>query len=131
MKNHITENGCVIYVPEHAYIDLKCDGFFSYEEVVALTEYACEMLRFYNLSKCAINLQHIKIYPSGAEEYLRDIWYRRLVEAGVNRIAYVVPEDIFGRASMTVVHAGEAASKIQRKYFGDESSAKEWLNSEL
>ena len=131
MRNHITENGCVTYVPEHACIDLKCDGFFSYEEVVALTEYAIEMLRFYKLTKCTINLRHVKIYPSGAEEYLRDIWYRRLVEAGVNRIAYVVPEDIFGKASMTVVHAGEAASKIQRKYFVDELSAKAWLNSEL
>ncbi|HEY9049016.1 MAG TPA: hypothetical protein VIN08_24115 [Ohtaekwangia sp.] len=131
MKSHITENGCAIYVPEHACIDLKCDGFFSYEEVVALTEYTCEMLRFYNLNRCMINLQHVKIYPSGAEEYLRDVWYRKLVDAGVNRIAYVVPEDIFGRASMAVVHAGDAARKIQRKYFVDESGAKEWLTSSL
>lgn len=130
MKNHITENGCVTYIPEHEYIDLKCVGFFTYEEVVQITEYTCEMLRFHNVHKCVINLQQVKIYPSGVEEYLRDIWYKKLVDAGVSRIAYIVPQDIFGRASMTVVHAGDAAKKIQRKYFVEELNAKEWLNSD-
>jgi hypothetical protein len=129
MKNLITENARVTYIPEQAYIDLRCDGFFSYEAVVDTTEHAYEMLRFYNLRKCVINLQQVKIYPSGAEEYLRDIWYRKLVEAGVSKIAFVVPENIFGKSSMTVVHAGEAAQKIERQYFADESSAVEWLNA--
>jgi hypothetical protein len=131
MKNHFTGNASVVYVPEQQYIELSCEGFFSYEEVVDVTEYACEMFRFYKVSRCVINLQRVKIYPYGTEEYLRDIWYRKLVDAGVGHIAYVVPHDIFGQASMTVVHAGKALSEIQRQYFVDESSAKEWLNKSL
>jgi hypothetical protein len=129
MKNHVTENGSVTYVRGEEYINLKCTGFFSYEEVVSITEYTCEMLRFYNLNKCIINLKQVKVYPSGAEEYLRDIWYKKLIEMGVSRIAFVVPYDIFGNASMKVVHAGDAVQKIQRQYFTDESPAKEWLKS--
>ena len=129
MRSHITENAYANYVPEQAYIDLKSDGFFSYDEVVSITDHVYEMLLFHNLSKCIINLQRVKIYPSGAEEYLRDIWYKKLLDAGVSRIAYVVPVDIFGKASMAVVHAGDSVRKIQRQYFIDETSAKEWLNS--
>ena len=129
MKNHITENACAVYVSEQEYVDLKCNGFFSYEEVVGVTEYVYEMLRFYNVKKCVVNLKQVKIYPSGAEEYLRDVWYRKLLETGVDRIAFVVPEDIFGKTSMIVVHAGNAIKKIQRQYFTDEEQAKEWLNS--
>lgn len=131
MKSYITENACVTYVQEQEYIDLKCEGFFSYQEVVGITEHVYEMLKFHNSHKCIINLQQVKIYPSGVEEYLRDIWYNKLLEIGVSRIAYVVPKDIFGKASMTVVHAGNAFTKIQRQYFVDEASAKEWLNSEV
>ena len=129
MKNHITENACAVYVSEQGYVDLKCDGFFSYEEVVGITEHVYDMLRYYNVKKCIINLQQVKIYPSGAEEYLRDVWYNKLLQTSLSRIAYVVPEDIFGRTSMIVVHAGSAVKKIQREYFTDEASAKEWLNS--
>ena len=129
MKNHITENACAVYVSEQEYVDLKCDGFFSYEEVVGITEHVYDMLRYYNVKKCIINLQQVKIYPSGAEEYLRDVWYNKLLQTSLSRIAYVVPEDVFGRTSMIVVHAGSAVKKIQREYFTDEASAKEWLNS--
>lgn len=129
MKRHITENACVTYVSEQGYIDLKCDGFFSYEEVLGITEHVYELLLSNNVKKCMINLQQVKIYPSGAEEYLRDVWYRKLLEAGVSRIAYVVPEDVFGKTSMIVVHAGDAVKKIHRQYFADEADAKEWLRS--
>jgi hypothetical protein len=123
------ENASVIWVPEHECVKLKCRGFLSYQQVVYVTGYAFEMIQHYNLCKCIVNLQESKGYPQGAEEYLRDIWYPRMAAAGVCRIAFVVSESIFGRASMLVVHAGEAIMKIERQYFADEESAGEWLNT--
>lgn len=127
MTNLITENASVIYVPVHKYIKLTCRGFLSYEQVVHITEYALAMMQYYNLRECIIDLKESKNYPHGSEEYLRDIWYSRLVAAGGCRIAFVVPENIFAKASMLVVHAGEAVRKIERQYFADERSAQEWL----
>lgn len=123
------ENASVIYVPDHGYVKLKCREFLSYQQVVDVTVYAFDMVQRYNLRKCIVDLQESKNYPHGAEEYLRDIWYPRMAAAGVSRIAFVVPKNLFGRASMLVVHAGVAMLKIDRKYFSDEESAVEWLNT--
>jgi hypothetical protein len=123
------ENASVIYVPEHGYVKLKCRGFLNYQQVVYVTEYAFDIIQHYNLRKCIVDLQESKSYPQGSEEYLRDIWYPRIVAAGVCRIAFVVPESMFGRASMLVVHAGRAILKVERQYFTDEQSAREWLNT--
>src|SRR5690349_10176478 len=129
MTDLITENAYVIYAEEQEYVEVKCFGFLTYKQVVMITEYTYDMVQFYKLSRCVINLREVKNYPYGSEEYLRDIWYRRLAGAGVCRIAFVVPENIFGKASMTVVHAGAAIRKIERDYFKDETSAKDWLHA--
>jgi hypothetical protein len=129
MMDLITENARVAYVPEGRHIDVRCSGFLTYQQVVKVTEFACQMIHFYSVGKCVINLQHCRNYPYGAEEYLRDIWYRKLVLAGVCKIAFVVPKDVFGRASMAVVHAGTAIKNIERDYFLDEMSATIWLNN--
>jgi hypothetical protein len=131
MTDLVTENACVIYVQEQEHVNVRCQGFLTYKQVVRITEYTSEMIQFYKVSKCVINLREVKSYPYGAEEYLRDIWYRRLAIAGVCRIAFVVPENIFGKASMIVVHAGASIKKIERDYFADELSAQEWLHAPL
>ncbi|HEY9008071.1 hypothetical protein [Ohtaekwangia sp.] len=129
MKNLVTKNARVLYVPELRLVELKCDGFLSYEDVATVAEYAHKMIQFYKLTKCIVNLQHIRRYAADSEEYLRNIWYGKLLLAGVRQIAFVVPEDVLGRYSMERVHTSDAVKKIRRHYFSDEASAKAWLSN--
>jgi hypothetical protein len=129
MENFITEKAYVVYIPAQKLIYFGCQGFLAYEELVHATEYAYKMIQFYKLSKCVINLQEVSLYPHGTKEYFGNIWYGKLFAAGIRRIAFVVPIDVFNKSCKAIVNAGSFTKSIGREYFADETSAGNWLNT--
>ncbi|HEY8935544.1 MAG TPA: hypothetical protein VIM65_10010 [Cyclobacteriaceae bacterium] len=107
---------------------LTCKGYLTYDELVGITEYSYNIIVHHSLGKCLINLRQMSVYPEGAVNYLRNTWYPKIAAAGINYVAIVEPEDLFGKISMQVTHEGENVHKLKKSYFTDEESAKAWLN---
>jgi len=105
-------------------------GFATYEEFVGVAEYEYEMIKKYSIENLLINLQAISIYPPGGQEYIKDVWFGRITTEGIRKVAFVVPEDIFGKISMDEAHKDERNYfDLVVKYFSTEDSAKEWLKT--
>ncbi|HEY9006191.1 MAG TPA: hypothetical protein VIM75_08660 [Ohtaekwangia sp.] len=128
METLIAEYGSVVYDRKVDCLHLTCKGFLSYEELVELLERAYKLILRHQLSKCLINLQKIEVYPEGATEYLQQVWYLNMIAGGIQHVAYVVPDDVFGSMAMKEVHLEELPGLV-RQYFTNEESAQAWLLS--
>ena len=128
MKNFIEEYGTVVHEQDQNLVSICCKGYIPYENLVDIAEYGYSMIVFYKADACLINMLEMKIYPFAFEEYLRNTWYAKIRAAGINRIAFIVPENIFGKISMEHVHSSEDVKKIERQYFTDEQSGRAWLS---
>jgi hypothetical protein len=130
MDNFSADYGTVVYEGDQNLVIIRSKGYISQENLIAIADYGYKMILFHKVNSCLIDMLEMKIYPFGFEEYLRNVWYSKIRNAGISRIAFVVPEDIFGQISMENVHKGSAdVKKIERQYFKNELEAHAWLSS--
>ena len=130
MNDLSLDYGAVMYERDLNLVSIRCKGYISQEKLISIAEYGYEMIVFHKVNSCLIDMLEMKIYPFGFEEYLRNIWYTKIRNAGISRIAFVIPEDIFGQISMDNVHNGSVdVKKMERQYFQDEQKAHAWLSS--
>src|SRR5688572_18573053 len=83
-----------------ACLDVTYKGFIKYHELVEVVQYEFEMIRHYKLKKCIVNLREINVYPDGGEEYIKNVWFPQVIKEGLQVLAFVVPDDTFGKMSM-------------------------------
>lgn len=102
-------------------------GYATYEEFVGVAEYEYQMIRRYKIENLLINLKGISVYPQGGQEYIKDVWFARITGEGVRKVAFVVPEDIFGKIAMDEAHVSEMNFDLVVQYFSSDATAKDWL----
>jgi hypothetical protein len=100
-------------------------GLVTYDEFVEVSEYEFEMIRHYKLKKCFVNLREMSAYPTGGQDYVKNIWFPRVIKEGIQMLAFVVPDDIFVKVSMVEAHDPQGTLTIQ--YFDEENRALAWL----
>lgn len=128
MKNIVRTNVKVLHNTEYNSLDVAFSGFISYEELVEVCEYEFELIEYYKIKKCFINLLEINMYPPGGEEFIRTGWFPKVVELDIKAIAFIVPDNMFARISMKEAHNIEQIPAIVR-HFTDGNVAREWLES--
>lgn len=130
MKNLITENIRIVYDQELKYLHASFRGYVIYEELVKAIDYELEMIKHYNVKKCIVNLQEIEVYPVGGEGYVKEVWFPKAAEYGLEVIAFIVPTDTFGQLGMQEAHEeAEKDAHLKAKYFDDLPQAIKWINS--
>ncbi len=106
------------------------DGYITHSEFVELVEYEYEMVTFFALKKCLIDLRKMKLYAKGNEGYIENIWFPEMKKRGLKFVAFVVPESIFGEMSMRNAHKEFVDSKeIQTRHFKTPEEAMIWLKA--
>ncbi|WP_224999169.1 hypothetical protein [Cesiribacter sp. SM1] len=131
MKDLIEKNASVIHDKVLNCLHARLSGFISYDDLVRVLKYEFKMVEYYKLKKCIIDLTGIKVYPSGGGEYVKDVWFPQMERNGVNYIAFIVPENVFGEASMQKAHDKvEEHKNLQTRNFTDEASAKSWIEEQ-
>lgn len=118
-----------VHNAEAACLQVTFKGFINYDELVEVIAYEFEMIRHYKLKKCFVNLRDISVYPEGGQEYIRQVWFPQAIKHGVRLVAFVVPDDMFGKMSMQEAH-NYPQSDLLMKYFNDADNALAWLISQ-
>nr|WKN36163.1 hypothetical protein K4G66_27740 [Tunicatimonas sp. TK19036] len=128
IENLVTDNAKVVLDHQTSSLHVSLSGFIPFKQMESIIHHEFEMIRFFQLSKCLIDLRGIKVYAPGTPELIQTVWFPRVKEEGVQYIAFVVPEDVFGQASMNKAHdESDKKENINVKYFKDLISAKKWL----
>jgi hypothetical protein len=85
-------------------LSVKFLKFIPYQEFIKAVEHEYELIRHYNLKKCAIDLRQIPVYDKGMPEYVKDKWFPTVSSLGIKYIGFIVPEAVIGQMSMNRAH---------------------------
>jgi|GEM_PF-1142475 len=77
------------------------------------------------------NIEDMKVLTEDIRIWLKDEWFPKAVETGLNYFAFVVPKDLVGKLSMKDANKeAQAVPNMEIQYFDNEVSAKKWLKSQ-
>ena len=71
------------------------------------------------------------VQPDKDTQWVADEWNPRALKGGINHVAFVLPENVFGNASVKRYADNTAKKKdeMEVQMFGDVSSAKQWFKN--
>jgi hypothetical protein len=76
------------------------------------------------------NIENMKVLTPEVQKWLNDIWFPKAKKTGLKYFAFVIPKDIFGKASMENANKNDKVTEgIEIQYFPTETDAISWLNT--
>jgi len=105
-------------------------GFIKSDEFKSIAE-NLHQIRIDNKSNKQLNnIEDMKVLTEDIRVWLKDVWFPKAIETGLNYFAFVVPKDIVGGLSMKEANKeAQSVPNMEIKYFDNETSAREWLKS--
>jgi hypothetical protein len=69
------------------------------------------------------------VQPDSDTKWVAENWNPRALKAGIRHVAFVLPENVFGNASVKryADNNDKSTDKMVVQMFGDQKSAKEWF----
>ena len=130
MKKIDNELAKVFYNKKITALDVVFHAYVSYDEFVKILKYEFEIIRFFSIKKCIVDLRKMKVYAVGTKEFVADTWFPQIIKLGVKCVAFIIPENIFAKISMETAH--EEVNKktpIDVKYFKTKDEGIEWIKN--
>ena len=126
VQDLITKNAKVIFDREINALLVTLSGFIPLERMKEIFHHEFDIIQCFKLKKCIIDLRGIGVYAQGVPELIQNFWFPQIVKEGVEHVAFVVPDSVFGQISMNKSHK-EGQQKENHQYFNDFDSAVSWL----
>ncbi|MDO1451528.1 hypothetical protein Q0590_34970 [Rhodocytophaga aerolata] len=128
MKDLVETYAQVIHNQALACLQVKFKGFIPYDNFVKILQHEYAMIRYYKLKKCIIDLREMGIYAPGVSELVKNEWFGQVLKDGLQHVAFVVPESIFGQQSMNKAHQTlKEKNPLTITYFKDLPTAQQWI----
>jgi hypothetical protein len=103
-------------------------GFLKHDAFKEICLGALETAQTHQLSKILVDTSHLKVMLKESQQWIEDVWFPRAKQIGIKHMAFLVPEDIFGRMSMEATNKKEEQEgDIDIRYFDNAAEAKLWL----
>ena len=113
----------------HAVI-WEINGFVSFDDFVTYAKQTHSLRSINNSTKQLNNIKNMKVLSKEIQSWIDKEYFPRAKRSGLKYFAFVVPDNTFGKISMTTVN--DNASKkynMEIEYFDNEQLAKDWLNT--
>jgi hypothetical protein len=105
-------------------------GYLSPDEFKTMANQLLNILETKRIKKQLNNVKKMKVLKPEIQEWLNDVWFPKAQKAGLKHFAFVVPDDIFGKASMDGANRkADETFGVEIQYFNDMEKAKSWLVS--
>jgi len=89
-----------------------------------------QIVEKYRPGKALINcMKMFYVIPIDVQEWTNKNLFPRILAAGVNKVAIILPADIITQLSLEQVMEESMGVKFTTKYFSDSQIAKDWLIS--
>ena len=105
-------------------------GYLSPAEFKTISNQLLNILETKRVKKQLNNVKKMKVLKPELQEWATEFWFPKAQKAGLKYFAFVVPDDIFGKASMGGANKNVGENfGIEIQYFNDVEKAKSWLVS--
>ncbi|WP_181307764.1 hypothetical protein [Rufibacter sp. XAAS-G3-1] len=104
------------------------EGFLKSPEFKQIAEDSLALVQKTGYSKILADTSRIKIIQRESQQWINEEWFPRAVKAGVTHMAFLIPQDYFGKVSVESTNKPMAQrGDIDIQYFTNEKSARRWL----
>lgn len=119
----------IFFDTENRIIHAKWTGFLRIDD----TKRACRLLiDFTKQNRITLHLSEqteLKVLSKEVQDYLVNVFFPEMEQAGLRKLAVQLSEDIFAQATVTNVNTKSSSGKLQINSFGSAQKAHAWLQS--
>jgi len=81
-------------------------------------------------TKLLYDTRGLKVMPQSIQDWINETWFPQANNLGVSHMAFIVPDNIFGKVSMEQTNSKkEKVGNISIQYFNSQSNAQSWIKN--
>ncbi|GEO05095.1 hypothetical protein AAE02nite_27590 [Adhaeribacter aerolatus] len=104
------------------------DDFMKPEEFKRRCNKTLELVKETGITKALIDTRDLKVMVQENQRWIDDVWYPEAKRVGLRHMAFIIPEDFFGKLSVETANRRVVREGvIQVHYFDEEEAARNWL----
>jgi len=104
-------------------------GFVTLDKVRTGLEKALELYQVKGKGKWLADTTQIMPFGKEAERWVNEDWFPRAIQAGVKKMALLIPKSSLGKMSLESLMGKEPGTDLTTAYFDNQEAAKKWLIS--
>jgi len=109
----------------------EINGFLNTEKFKESALEAHDLRKKHSVKKQLNNIENMKVLTKDIQIWIDEVWFPQAKSEGLKYLAFVVPNDTFGKISMETVNAdAQVKFGINIEYFTNEELAQQWLVSQ-
>lgn len=89
-----------------------------------------DLIKEKKITRWVAEISNFGVVSPENKEWVNTVWFPEVIAAGLQRMAVVVPKDIFGKMSAEEVLA-KVTEHVHVRYFDNLDQAKDWIKSEV
>ena len=104
------------------------NGFLKTEKFIEFASETTNLRKKHSAYKQLNNVQNMRILTNEIQVWIDEVWFPKAIISGLKHLAFIVPDDTFGKASMDIANADvKEKYGINIEYFTNEELAKQWI----
>ncbi|MGD1846852.1 MAG: STAS/SEC14 domain-containing protein [Salibacteraceae bacterium] len=124
----------VLATPTHSFdavtktVIANVEGFLDFETFKKICLISVEKLKEHKTGNLLVDTSSLKVMPKENQIWIQGVWFPLAMQAGMSKLAFLVPDNPFGRASMEAANK-EASNEgaVAMRYFFNKQEALDWL----
>ncbi|WP_210461900.1 STAS/SEC14 domain-containing protein [Rufibacter roseolus] len=106
------------------------NGFLKHPEFKEIAEGSLQLIKESGFSKILVDTRQTRVIQKESQEWIDRDWFPRAIRAGVKQMAFLTPDDFFGKMSVEATNKQAVlVGEIDIQYFTSINAAKRWLLS--
>ncbi len=102
------------------------EGFIPFPEHKKSGETILELSERNNLSKIIIDTSAMNVMQQETQKWIEEVWFPRANRSGIRFMAFITPQNLFGKSSTTKVN--QRSGNIEIAYFESMTKARAWIS---
>ncbi|MFB9863377.1 STAS/SEC14 domain-containing protein [Rufibacter immobilis] len=105
-------------------------GFLKHKEFKAIALESLSLAQQSGFTKILVDTSQTRVIQQQSQKWIDGEWFPKALETGVRHMAFLIPEDIFGKMSVEATNKQiRQSGQIEIQYFGSLEEARNWLQS--
>jgi len=121
--SHLTHQ----YNAKKAFLKTTYKGFVKHDDFVKISNKSIDLLIKHEASKLLVDTSKLKVMPPENQEWIQKYWFPKAAAIGLQKMAFITPENIFGEVSAKATNEKGKQYPIEIAYFSTQEEAERWL----
>ncbi|MBI9053024.1 MAG: STAS/SEC14 domain-containing protein [Bacteroidales bacterium] len=115
---------------DHGTNSILCvfDNYIKEDEFKQFAKNILNKVQTSGKTKLLYDTRGLKVMPQSIQDWINEVWFPEANKIGVSHMAFIVPDNIFGKVSMEQTNSQkDKIGNISIQYFNSQATAQKWI----